>query len=92
MGVAAQTDAGGTLLDGFEGVLDLVQAALRRPRGDVAVVLVPELYARVSMVCIQWTSIPWRAHTVKEGRDKTREVVSAPFVSSTNLFISSISY
>ena len=38
-----ETDGGAALLDGLDGILNLVDAPRRTPRGDVVVVLVAEL-------------------------------------------------
>ena len=38
---------GRALLDGFHGVLDLVESTLRGPGRDVAVILVPELKKQI---------------------------------------------
>lgn len=37
-----ESEADRALVDGFDGVLDLVQSALRTPHGDIGVVLVAE--------------------------------------------------
>ena len=42
MGGGAETDAGGSLFDGFHGVFDLEEAAFGGPDGYVCVVLVTE--------------------------------------------------
>lgn len=42
MSVGPETDRGRTLLDGLEGVFNLVEATLWRPGRDIVVVLVAE--------------------------------------------------
>lgn len=42
MGLVLGADGGAALLDGFHGILHLVQPPLGGPRRDVIVVLVPE--------------------------------------------------
>ena len=47
MGGGAETDAGGSLFDGFHGVFDLEEAAFGGPDGYVCVVLVTKYDERV---------------------------------------------
>lgn len=46
--VGPETDRGRTLLDGLEGVFNLVEATLWRPGRDIVVVLVAELFVDIS--------------------------------------------